>query len=104
MTLSYLALALAIVLFLAGMAGTISTLRTIAQRHPEHPDDIKAQTWNGISAPAHALQFHYIKFTIEHYARFSRLLNRVAYYLAPCIAAIEKAAVSLIRHLARRAD
>ena len=37
MTLSYLALALAIVLLLAGIAETAFTFRTIAQRHAERP-------------------------------------------------------------------
>jgi hypothetical protein len=107
MILSYLALALAIVLFLAGIAGTTFTFRTIAQRHAEHPH-IKAHTWHSISAPVYGLQLYYIRIDSERrHARFSRLLYRGAYYVALSVSAlayhvahgvatIEKVAVSFI--------
>jgi hypothetical protein len=41
MTLSYLALALAIVLLLAGIAGTTFTLRAIGQRHAQHARNVR---------------------------------------------------------------
>lgn len=99
MTLSYLALALATVLFLAGIAGTIFTIRTIAQRRAEHPGNIKMQTWHRINSPAPVFEHSYLM--IEFAGRdagFSRLRYLVAYYLALGIAAIEKMAVSIIHY------
>jgi hypothetical protein len=50
MTLSYLALALAIVLLLAGIAGAVFTFRTIVQRRAKQPPDFKTRTLRGISS------------------------------------------------------
>jgi hypothetical protein len=92
MTLSYLALALAIVLLLAGIAGTAFTFRTIAQRHAEHSHDIETPTWHGISAPVHAFQSYYL---MSYYTGRRHKPSVVAYYVTLSVAAIAKMAVSL---------
>jgi hypothetical protein len=96
MTLSYFALALAIVLLLAGIAGTVFTFRNIAQRH-EQPHNINTQMWHGIGAPLHGVQFAYLIDIGHGRALFSRLFYRVAYYVALGVAAIERIAVSFIQ-------
>jgi hypothetical protein len=98
MTLSYLALALAIVLLLAGIAGTVFTFRTIAQRDAERPNNIKTQMWHSISAPVRGWQFADLMIdTEQHHEGFSRLFYRVAYYVALGVAAVEKMAISLFQ-------
>jgi len=96
MTLSYLALALAIVLLLAGIAGTVFTCRTIVQRHAEHSP--KTQMWHGISTPVRTFQFAELMIESERrHEGFSRLLYRAAYYVTLGVAAIEKMTASFIQ-------
>jgi hypothetical protein len=96
MILSYLALALATVLLLAGIVGTAFTFRTIAQRQAER-GNMDTQTWHGIFAPMPAFQFDYLRIESERSdAGFSRLFYRVAYYLALGVAAIQNIAIALM--------
>jgi hypothetical protein len=97
MILSYLALALATLLLLAGMAGTAFTFRTIGQRRAGRGNT--DTTWHGIFAPMPAFQFDYLRIESERSdAGLSRLFYRVAYYLALGVAAIQNIAVAF-RHL-----
>ena len=89
MTLSYLALALATVLFLAAIAGTTFTFRTIAQRQTARLNIDETQKWHGIFAPLPAFQVDDLK---------SHLFYRTAYYLAVGVAAVGNAAIALIQH------
>lgn len=75
-------------------------MRTIAHRRPEFLHGIKTQIWPDIDEPLHAFRFDYLaKEPMRRYARFSRLLYRVAHYVALSVAAVEKMAVSLIQLL-----
>jgi hypothetical protein len=98
MTLSYLALALAIVLLLTGVAGTAFTFRTLVQRRAEHGHNIETQMWHGISVPVHPFQFAELMIDTEHrHKGLSRLFYHVAYYVTLGVATIATMAVSLVQ-------